>query len=450
MSIVLNHLSSIPIIFLPPFILVLISILLPNSLQQLNEVNNQRYLNNPQKFAIITTGGSHKPYYSQRLTKDSYDADYSRKVNVKVSDILTRQAAAAASSQSPSSHASIKNSAHKVNNPMNGEPEIHDQSLRSNLESRPGGIPLNSDHFAANQRAQIVVKPSGNIDKNSLLLPYKVSQHSIVNEDRSWPPEHSHEFERVDVRVLGERIDSKALLQLRPSSTAASIRKLRRILGTDLQNEWMSIETPLNSQSSSSKSTRSTLSPNIPKPDSHLLNAVEELNFTVFRPVTDDGLIYPIKMTIDQVNIMKTWLLQRATCAIEYIWEDLGPLFWPRWIRRGVCVNTHSCSWPPGMRCRSSGSRALKLLRWVCKNDSDKESSNRRRREFQTNSLGRLSRDVNTYQTFMEERRSKRVRRLIRKLSLTANGYHCEWNRYEYMVNDHCTCGCEQSVINSN
>uniref|UniRef100_A0A5K4FDM2 CFA20_dom domain-containing protein n=1 Tax=Schistosoma mansoni TaxID=6183 RepID=A0A5K4FDM2_SCHMA len=322
---------------------------------------------------------------------------------------------------------------------MNEKPESH--SMETNT---------NSNHFTTNQRAQIIVKPSENIDKNSLLLSSKISQHSIVNEDRSWPPEHSHEFERVDVRVLGERIDSKALLQLRPSSTIDSIRKLRRILGSDLQNDWMSIESPLNSQSSSIKSTRSTLSPNIPKPDNYLLNIVDELNFTVFRPVNNDGLIYPIKMTIDQVNIMKTWLLQRATCAMEYIWEDLGPLFWPRWIKRGVCVNTHSCSWPPGMRCRSSGSRSLKLLRWVCKNDSGKEASNRRRREFQTNYLGRLNRDTNSHQTYVEERRTKRVRRLIRKLSLTANGYHCEWNRYEYMVSDHCTCGCEQSSINSN
>ncbi|VDP97828.1 unnamed protein product [Trichobilharzia regenti] len=87
----------------------------------------------------------------------------------------------------------------------------------------------------------------------------------------------------------------------------------------------------------------------------------------------------------------------------------------------------------------------------VCTNDSGKEAlSNRRRRGFQSSNLHRLERDVNHHQAFMEERRSKRVRRLIRKLSLTANGYHCEWNQYEYMVSDHCTCGCEQSAMNSN
>ncbi|CAH8669685.1 unnamed protein product [Heterobilharzia americana] len=361
MPLILNCLHSTHSLLLSSFISILI--LLTDCLLQLTAANHQRFQNGPQKYAIITTGGAPKPYFSQKLNKDLYDADYSRKVNVKVSDILTRQAAAAAFSSSPTPVTS--NSVNKAYNKVSGKPESLEHPLRTNLESRSDGAGSSLDHFTNNQRAQIVVKPSENIDKNSLLLPSKASQHSIVNEDRSWPPEYSHEFERVDVRVLGERIDSKALLHLRPSSTAASIRKLRRILGADLQSDWMSIETPPNSLSSSIKSTRSTLSPNIPKPDNHLVTAVEELNFTVFRSVNDDGLIYPIKMTIDQVNIMKMWLLQRATCGMEYIWEDLGPLFWPRWIRRGVCVNTHSCSWPPGMRCRSSGSRALKLLRWV-------------------------------------------------------------------------------------
>ncbi|VDQ15009.1 unnamed protein product, partial [Trichobilharzia regenti] len=308
MSVILNYLySTYSLILSPSPIFFSILILLSDFLLHSSNSSHQRFQNGPQKFAIITTGGVPKPYFSPN--KDLYDSDYSRKVNVKVSDILTRQAAAAASS-SYLSTPPVSNSANKVNGKL-ARPE---QPLKPTSESHSGGT-----GSTGNQRAQIVVKPSGNIDKNSLLLPSKASQHSIVNEDRSWPPEHSHEFERVDVRVLG----------------------------SDLQNEWMSIETPLNSLTSSSKSTRSTLSSSIPKPDNHLLSAVEDLNFTVFRSVNDDGLIYPIKMTNDQVNVIKMWLLQRATCPMEYIWEDLGPLFWPRWIRRVVCINTHSCSWPP-------------------------------------------------------------------------------------------------------
>jgi hypothetical protein len=33
------------------------------------------------------------------------------------------------------------------------------------------------------------------------------------------------------------------------------------------------------------------------------------------------------------------WLVRRATCPIRYVWGDLGPYFWPRWLRRGECVH---------------------------------------------------------------------------------------------------------------
>jgi hypothetical protein len=32
------------------------------------------------------------------------------------------------------------------------------------------------------------------------------------------------------------------------------------------------------------------------------------------------------------------WLVRRATCPIRYVWDDLGPYFWPRWVRRGECL----------------------------------------------------------------------------------------------------------------
>jgi hypothetical protein len=33
------------------------------------------------------------------------------------------------------------------------------------------------------------------------------------------------------------------------------------------------------------------------------------------------------------------WLVRRATCPIRYVWGDLGPYFWPRWVRRGECLH---------------------------------------------------------------------------------------------------------------
>ncbi|TGZ68998.1 hypothetical protein CRM22_003970 [Opisthorchis felineus] len=372
-------------------------------------------------FARITTGNSPKKSPHPVAT----DADYSRKVSVRVSDVLTRQKAAAAASSyqiSPS--------------------DIITQSF-----TRPGsssGVASITQKESPLPMAQIVVRPQNSPPAGALVVPM-ANTHSVIKDDRSWPPENSQEFARVDVRVMGERIDSVALLHLRPSSNAESTRKLRKILGSDLQSQWMSVEPP---PKDSERTSRSVVTMSMPQQDDRLLKAVGELNFTVLRSSPGTDMVVPVEMTHDQIELVKAWLVQRASCRLDYVWEDLGPLFWPRWIRRGICMNTMACSWPPGMLCRPSGSRQLKLLRWVCKNDSnptDDDPQKRRRRHEYPFYYKRYKREGPLLRRRIprEERRSRRVRRLIRKLSLTANGYYCEWSRHEYVVSDQCACGCE-------
>ncbi|KAF5405233.1 Bone morphogenetic protein antagonist noggin [Paragonimus heterotremus] len=370
------------------------------------------------QMAMITTGDSPKTPSRSSLS----DADYSRKVNVRVSDVLTRQRAAEAASQHyPSAISATRSFDRSGSSP----------SLDKRSES--AAVPM----------AQIVVQPQHSVPANALVLPM-ANSHSVIKEDRSWPPEHSQEFARVDVRVMGVKIDNEALVHLQPSSNPASIRKLRKILGPAFQTDWMSIESPPND---SGKSVRSTMT--LMEPDNRLLSALDNLNFTVLRPAKGTDVVIPVEMTSEQISLLKDWLIQRATCRMDYIWEDLGSLFWPRWIRRGICVNTAVCSWPPGMRCRPSGSRSLTLLRWVCKNESKDGSDERRRwrRGPRGSRYRRLRRDgkkpIALRRIAREEERAERVRRLIRNLSRVGNGYHCEWSRHEYMVSDQCSCGCE-------
>ncbi|CAL8073572.1 unnamed protein product [Calicophoron daubneyi] len=369
------------------------------------------------RLAMITTGNGHNAHGTQS------DADYSRKMGVRVSDILTRQREAAAEASS-----------YRFKLPNNQDNPI----------TRMSSSQLKEGAKSNTRSAQIVVRPPNYPPSNALVVPMANSR-TVIDEDHSWPPENSQEFERVDVRVLGEKIDNKALLQLRPSSSTASVRKLRKILGPDLELEWMSVEPPVETK----KGGRSIPSLLLAEPETRLIGAVENLNFTVLRKMKDSDIVIPVELTVDQVGIMKDWLLQLASCKVDYVWEDLGPLFWPRWIRRGICTNTFSCSWPPGMRCRPSGSKSLKLLRWICTNDTVRVKRARASedREYKNGFRDRLRRDqhqlLGRKRVTREERRSRRVKRLIRKLSLTANGYHCEWSKYEHMVNDHCTCGCE-------
>ncbi|XP_056265758.1 noggin-2-like [Pseudoliparis swirei] len=34
---------------------------------------------------------------------------------------------------------------------------------------------------------------------------------------------------------------------------------------------------------------------------------------------------------------VRGWLVRSAACGLSYRWVDLGPAFWPRWLRQTVC-----------------------------------------------------------------------------------------------------------------
>ncbi|GFO39179.1 noggin-like [Plakobranchus ocellatus] len=88
----------------------------------------------------------------------------------------------------------------------------------------------------------------------------------------------------------------------------------------------------------------------------------------------------------DVVGAVRRWMIEKATCPVHYIWEDLGLLFWPRYIRRGFCsfdslsaslktrIKSSSplptdghCSWPSGMFCRDGEEKRLTILVWTCR-----------------------------------------------------------------------------------
>ncbi|KAL3307360.1 hypothetical protein Ciccas_014130 [Cichlidogyrus casuarinus] len=150
---------------------------------------------------------------------------------------------------------------------------------------------------------------------------------------------------KVDVKVAGQKIDTASLTLTPPNPSNELNRKLRIVLGRNFDNQWMSIEALDNANHS--------VPHGYPKSDESLQAALNSLNFT-------RG-----EMDTHTTDALKSWLLQRATCPIEFVWEDLGPTFWPQFIRHGHCQSGHSCSWPSGMSCRQSGSRKLNMLRWV-------------------------------------------------------------------------------------
>ncbi|KAM7296593.1 noggin-2 [Ixodes scapularis] len=86
------------------------------------------------------------------------------------------------------------------------------------------------------------------------------------------------------------------------------------------------------------------------------------------------GLDFPggIKVRLDLGRKLRRKLRQLlwtyTYCPLVYRWKDLGLRFWPRWIREGRCYNSRrSCSFPPGMTCREKTSAEKTVLRWHCR-----------------------------------------------------------------------------------
>ncbi|XP_046872997.1 noggin-3-like [Hypomesus transpacificus] len=63
---------------------------------------------------------------------------------------------------------------------------------------------------------------------------------------------------------------------------------------------------------------------------------------------------------------LQLWLWSYAFCPVVYSWNDLGPRFWPRWVKGGKCYNKRSCSVPEGMVCKPAKSAHFTILRWRC------------------------------------------------------------------------------------
>ncbi|XP_015920606.2 noggin-1 [Parasteatoda tepidariorum] len=111
------------------------------------------------------------------------------------------------------------------------------------------------------------------------------------------------------------------------------------------------------------------------------------------------------------VKTVEKWMMKKASCPIRYAWEDIGALFWPRYIRRGECVRA-TCSWPPGMHCVPSGTTTLHLLRWQCKVPKG------RRKNLKNNNKEQLkNKDQNI-------------------------NLKCSWIRVPYPITNDCLCTC--------
>lgn len=135
--------------------------------------------------------------------------------------------------------------------------------------------------------------------------------------------------------------------------------RLLRLLGSSFDLFWMSIEKP-------SEPPGGQGAVRLLHGDTRLKEAAASHRQKLEKEAADLDLG---SVPLPAVSSVRDWLVHSATCRLSYQWVDLGPAFWPRWLRQTDCETSdgeRSCSFPSGMKCMRAQTAHVKILAWHC------------------------------------------------------------------------------------
>ncbi|XP_066563513.1 noggin-like [Amia ocellicauda] len=160
--------------------------------------------------------------------------------------------------------------------------------------------------------------------------------------------------------------------------------RLLRVLGSSYDPFWMSIEKPAQTE----RAGEATAAPSEQHPDDHGPGNNDDqnhFNYSVSPELREGTARYQRKLEQEardldldlrrlpggaaQAELFRAWLVAQASCQLTHRWLDLGPVFWPRWVRHTDCQDpavVPSCSFPAGMACRRAQVTQIKILAWHC------------------------------------------------------------------------------------
>ncbi|XP_040215452.1 noggin-like [Rana temporaria] len=149
-----------------------------------------------------------------------------------------------------------------------------------------------------------------------------------------------------------------------PKPKHLRVPRLLRLLGSSFDPFWMSVEKPIHNDTNNHVSPFSQdLFEGASRYRKKLTQEAQYIDFSAFRvpaELSENG-------SQALLNELRQWLVQKASCQLMSTWVDLGPVFWPRWVRHTNCDESNTaCSWPPGMSCRQAQLTQIKLLAWHC------------------------------------------------------------------------------------
>eukprot|EP00075_Anas_platyrhynchos_P021806 XP_027311059.1 noggin-like [Anas platyrhynchos] len=142
--------------------------------------------------------------------------------------------------------------------------------------------------------------------------------------------------------------------------------RLRRLLGSAFDPFWMSAEEPVGRNGTATTATATEdlesqsreLAEGAGRYRRKLWREAEGLELPTLLPPVP-GL--PPEMAAAVARRLRQWLVERAACRLASSWVDLGPVFWPRWVRHTACQRARLPGPPVAAASRSSW-----LLGWHC------------------------------------------------------------------------------------
>ncbi|XP_041790205.1 noggin-3-like [Chelmon rostratus] len=208
--------------------------------------------------------------------------------------------------------------------------------------------------------------------------------------------------------------------------------RLRRLLGSSFDPFWMSVEQPSEAsggQGDGQPSLRGdTLHAKLPKGNT----AREKFNLSACPELREAAANHRRKLEKEAADLdlssqpshvassVRDWLVRSATCGLSYRWVDLGPAFWPRWLRQTDCERSdgeQSCSFPAGMECVRDQTTYIKILAWHCLDIRERSSGS-----------GGIKADGSNGSTEMATGEVMKG---------------CMWRQVPYPVVTACTCSCK-------
>lgn len=207
-----------------------------------------------------------------------------------------------------------------------------------------------------------------------------------------------------------------------PHGKHLKLKRLLRKMGSDFDAEWMSVRTP-------------DLSNVVPESTLKHVDGIDRLlqknriNYLIDSHVSDFNNNNKTKETLF------VFLEKLSHCEIRYQWDDLGSLFWPRYVKSGKCVTGDSCSWPPGMLCQSKKPKILKILNWRCV----RKNANSKPVNGVQNNKSMDVRNVGKNKQIAGKIRLKTKRSIT---SVLKQNLRCRWRKITHEVIAKCECSC--------